>query len=135
MGFCRVVWPMGHGKNIDKSALYNPWFMGNCILSICCTTHDPWVINSVVQRCIAHGSWVIVTLYGPWVMGKKSLNSVIHVHMRSVSGRRIDRIPNAKYTTRRSPFEDIVHQLRSIHTPRKVNANSVNYILSKYNVV
>jgi len=25
---------------------------------------------------MAHGSWDIVTLYGPWVMGKKSLNGV-----------------------------------------------------------
>ena len=30
----------------------------------------------VVQRCMTHGSWDFVTLYRPWVMGKKSLNGV-----------------------------------------------------------
>jgi hypothetical protein len=61
--------------------------MGDSLSPICCTTHDPWVVQhctihgawvfySVVQRCMAHGSWKFVTMYGPWVMGKKSLKGL-----------------------------------------------------------
>ena len=42
-----------------------------------CTTHGSWAFYSILQRYMAHGSWEVVTLHGPWVMGKKSLKGVM----------------------------------------------------------
>src|SRR6266478_9028571 len=84
---------MGHGVVI---LLYNPWVMGRAF-SIPIVQpmahgklilHDPWVVQQdhspwamgCTTRCTAlygpmgHGGFVM--LYGPWVMGKKSLNPV-----------------------------------------------------------
>jgi len=48
--------------------------------SDCCTAHGSWAFYSVVQHCITHGSWEVVTMYGPWVMGKKSLKGLTSNH-------------------------------------------------------
>ena len=67
MGHESAVQPMGHGQKPLLYMLYNPCPMG---ILYCCTTHDPWAFYTVVQRCMAHGSRDLVTLYGPSAMGK-----------------------------------------------------------------
>ena len=59
-GWYNTVQPMGYRM---VRVLYGPWVMGGT------TLYGPWVMESyiVVQRCMAHGSWV---------MGKKSLKGL-----------------------------------------------------------
>ena len=54
---------MGH------TTLYHPWVMGNGSIVQCCMAHGSWV----VQYCTIHGSWIVGALYNPWAMGHTTL--------------------------------------------------------------
>ena len=75
---------MSHGKNVAQKYVVQPMAHGlpSCHVSWpmrCCTTlYNPWGMG-IVQHCMAHQPWDFVTLYGSWVMGKKSLKGLSRV--------------------------------------------------------